>query len=201
MAWEMRLAWSSRPRWRRSMEPDRIRAGEVEGELCDALRLGAGDDLEGLDDAGDGLVLEARVLALGVLTDDGEVDALVAGLVAGDVLDEGDGSVDVELLAHGNVEGLVARALDGGVQDTLEAELVAAEGGDGLAEEVLGLLGVVVLRPETSTCSHSMGTLSALKMVLTLSATSAPIPSPGIRVTVYLPPNLVGLKMSEPTVA
>ena len=32
--------------------------------------------------------------------------------------------------------------------------------------------------PETSTCSHSTGTLSALKMVLTDSATSAPIPSP-----------------------
>ena len=32
--------------------------------------------------------------------------------------------------------------------------------------------------PETSICSHSIGTLSALKMVLTDSATSAPIPSP-----------------------
>lgn len=32
--------------------------------------------------------------------------------------------------------------------------------------------------PLTSTCSHSMGTLSALKMVLTDSATSTPIPSP-----------------------
>lgn len=115
--------------------------GEVEGELGDALRLGAGDDLEGLDDAGDGLVLETRVLTLGVLTNDGEVDVLVAGLVAGDVLDEGDGGVDVELLAHGDVEGLVAGTLDGGVEDTLEAELVAAEGGDGLAEEVLSLLG------------------------------------------------------------
>jgi len=36
-------------------------------------------------------------------------------------------------------------------------------------------------------------------MVLTDSATSAPIPSPGIRVTVYLPPYLVGLKMSYNT--
>lgn len=35
-----------------------------------------------------------------------------------------------------------------------------------------------VSTPVTSTCSHSMGTLSALKMVLTASATSAPIPSP-----------------------
>ena len=55
--------------------------------------------------------------------------------------------------------------------------------------------------PETATCSHSMGTLSALKTVLTLSVTSPPIPSPGIRLTVYLPPNLAGLKMSDWTVA
>lgn len=46
-----------------------------------------------------------------------------------------------------------------------------------------------------------MGTLSALKICLTLSETSAPTPSPGIKVTVYLPPNLVGLKMSLCTVA
>jgi hypothetical protein len=46
-----------------------------------------------------------------------------------------------------------------------------------------------------------MGTLSALKMVLTDSATSAPIPSPGIRVTVYFPPYLVGLKISYIAVA
>lgn len=39
-----------------------------------------------------------------------------------------------------------------------------------------------VSTPETSTCSHSIGTLSALNTVLTDSATSAPIPSPGRRV-------------------
>jgi len=55
--------------------------------------------------------------------------------------------------------------------------------------------------PETSTCSHSTGTLSDLKIVFTDSATSAPIPSPGIRVTVYFPPYFVGLKMSDWTVA
>lgn len=81
---------------------------EAEGELGDALGLGAGDDLERLHDAGDRLVLQAGVLALGVLTDDGEVDVLVAGLVAGDVLDQDDRGVNVELLAEGDVEGLVA---------------------------------------------------------------------------------------------
>lgn len=117
---------------------------EGEGELGDALRLGAGDDLERLDDALDGLVLEARVLALGVLTDDAKVDVLVAGLVAGDVLDQDNGGVDVELLTKGDVERLVAGALDGSVQDTLQTELVTLEGGDGLAEELLGVLAAVL---------------------------------------------------------
>jgi hypothetical protein len=110
-----------------------------EGELGNALRLLAGDDLERLDDAADRLVLETRVLALGVLTDDAEVDVLVARLVAGDVLEQDDGGVDVELLAEGDVEGAVTRALDGRVEDTLETELVALEGSNRLAEELLGV--------------------------------------------------------------
>lgn len=75
-----------------------------ESELGDALRLRAGDDLERLDDAANRLVLETRVLALGVLTNDADVDVLVARLVAGDVLEEDDGGVDVELLAESDVE-------------------------------------------------------------------------------------------------
>ena len=110
-----------------------------ESELGNALRLLAGDDLERLDDAVDRLVLETRVLALCVLTDDAEVDVLVAGLVAGDVLEKDDRGVDVELLAKSDVEGAVAGALDGGVQDTLETELVALQRGDGLAEKLLGV--------------------------------------------------------------
>lgn len=112
--------------------------GKAKCKLGNALRLGARDDLERLDDALDGLVLQTRVLALGVLTDDAHVDALVAGLVAGHVLDQRDGCVDVELLAHGDVERLVAAALEGRVQDAFEAELVAAQGGDSLAEGLLG---------------------------------------------------------------
>ena len=110
-----------------------------ESKLGNALRLLAGDDLERLDDAVDRLVLETRVLALGVLTDDAEVDVLVACLVARDVLEEDDRSVDVELLAKSDVEGAVAGALNGGVEDTLETELVALQRGDGLTEELLGV--------------------------------------------------------------
>lgn len=114
---------------------------EAEGKLGDALRLGAGDDLERLDDAGHALVLETAVFALGVLTDNAEVDILVAGLEAGDVLDQGDRGVDVELLTESDVEGGVTRPADGSVEDTLQAELVASERGDGLSECVLGAAG------------------------------------------------------------
>ncbi|CAF3535552.1 unnamed protein product [Fusarium graminearum] len=117
--------------------------GEREGEPGDTLRLGAGDDLEGLDDTLDALVLKTRVLTLGVLSDDAQVDVLVAGLVAGDVLDQADAGVNVELLSHGDVEALVAGSADGGVEDTLEAELVALERSDGLAEGILSAAGAL----------------------------------------------------------
>jgi hypothetical protein len=122
--------------------------GERKGEskLGDALRLLAGDDLERLDDAVDRLVLETRVFTLSVLTDDAEVDVLVARLVTGDVLEEDDGGVNVELLTESNVEGAVAGSLDGSVEDTLETELVALERSNGFAEE---LLGVDVARVDT----------------------------------------------------
>jgi hypothetical protein len=113
--------------------------GKGESELGNALRLLPGDDLERLDDAVDRLVLEARVLSLGVLTDDAEVDVLVARLVAGDVLEEDNGGIDVEFLTESDVEGAVTRALDGRVKDTLETELVALERGNGFAEELLGV--------------------------------------------------------------
>jgi hypothetical protein len=91
--------------------------GKVECESGDALRLVTGHDLETLDDAGVGLVLEAAVLALGVLADNDKVDVLVSGRHAGDGLAERDGSIDVELLTHSDVPGRVSAAFDGSVED------------------------------------------------------------------------------------
>jgi hypothetical protein len=113
---------------------------EAESELGDALGLGTGDDLQRLDDTLNGLVLETGVLSFGVLTNDAEVDILVASLVTGDVLDQRDGGVDVQLLTEGDVEGLVARSLDRSMEDTLQAELVALERCEGLPEELLRVL-------------------------------------------------------------
>ena len=204
--------------------------GEAEGELGNALGLGAGDDLERLDDTLDGLVLQAGVLTLGVLTDDAQVDILVASLVAGDVLDQGDGGVDVQLLTESDVEGLVARPLNGSVQNTLQTELVALERGQRLAEQLLRVLVASVDTADVDLLpldGDVIGLEDGLDRLGDLSTNSVTYPKsvfpflcfarrqevdgaieeicdesiPGIRVTVYLPPYLVGLKMSDCTVA
>lgn len=120
---------------------------EAEGELGDPLGLGPSDDLERLHHTLDRLVLQARVLALGVLTDDAQVDVLVAGVVARNVLDQGNRRVDVQFLTEGDVEGLVARPLNGGEQNTLQTQLVALERRQGLLEQ---LLRVLVARVDTT---------------------------------------------------
>lgn len=112
----------------------------------------------------------------------------------------------------------MARSLDGSVQDTLETELVALERGDGLAEEVLGVhvacldTGDVDLLPldghvvRLEDLLDRLGNLSTDTVTCALFNIETRIMGgyggvPGIRVTVYLPPNLVGLKMSWLTVA
>lgn len=85
-------------------------------------------------------MLQTRVLSLSILTDDAEVNVVMSRLVAGNVLDQNDRGVDVELLAQGNVERLVAGTLDRSVQDTLKTELVAVQGGNRLLEQLLGML-------------------------------------------------------------
>ncbi|KAK5624346.1 hypothetical protein RRF57_000062 [Xylaria bambusicola] len=98
--------------------------GESEGKLGDSLGLEACDDLEGLDDAGHALV-----------------DVLVASVVSRDILDQADGGIDVEFLAHGDVETLVARSADRGVEDTLQSKLIPLKRSDRLAEHLLGTAG------------------------------------------------------------
>ena len=113
---------------------------KAEGKFGNALRLGASDNLQRLDHTLHGLVLQTGVLTLGVLTDDAQVDILVASLVSGDVLDQGDRGVDIQFLTEGDVEGLVTGALHRGVENTLQTQLVALEGGQRLLEQLLGVL-------------------------------------------------------------
>ena len=95
---------------------------KVKGKPDDALSLRARRHLQALDDTGVALVLEARVLALRVLTDDRKVDVLVTRGEAWERLAEDDRRVNVELLAHGDVPRDVAGLRDGGEEDPCEPE-------------------------------------------------------------------------------
>jgi len=79
-------------------------------EAEDALGGGAGDEFDALDDAVDDDVLDAGVFAFGVLADEGDVDVVVGGLVAGDGLAGPDVGEEVEGAAEGEVQGDVAFA-------------------------------------------------------------------------------------------
>ena len=89
--------------------------GVLEAEAEDTLGGGTGDELDGLDDAIDDLVLDAGVLALGVLTDEDGVDVVVGGLEAGNGAARTDVGEEVEGTAEGEVERDVALA-DGGLR-------------------------------------------------------------------------------------
>jgi hypothetical protein len=72
-------------------------------------------------------VLEARILALGVLPDDDDVHIIVPGGQAGEVEAVDEGGIEVELLAELHVEGGDTPSEWGG-EAALEADLVAADG-------------------------------------------------------------------------
>jgi hypothetical protein len=84
-----------------------IPEGKVESEARNAFCLGTGGHFQGLNDAGITLMLKARVLALGVLTDNGKVDIGVASGNTWERLAQDYRSVDIKLLTHGHVPGEV----------------------------------------------------------------------------------------------
>ena len=87
--------------------PTVIPEGKVESEARNTLRLGARGYFQGLNNAGITLMLQARILALGVLTDDGKVDIRVASRNTWERLAQDHRSVDIKLLAHSHVPGEV----------------------------------------------------------------------------------------------
>ncbi len=96
----------------------------LEREARDPAAGALGRHLDALDDAGNDLVLEARVLALGVLADDDQVEAGIARRMAGKVADRPDVGEEIELLPEGDVGVLEAV---GGVETGLERDAVAAD--------------------------------------------------------------------------
>lgn len=90
-------------------------AGMLKGEPEDALARLAGDELDALDDTIHHNVLNAGVLALGVLADQDGVDVIVGGLVSSNRAAGTEVGEEVESATKGQVERDVALA-DGGLQ-------------------------------------------------------------------------------------
>ena len=78
--------------------------GVVERVSGDSLRGLVGDELDRLDDPVDELVLDTRVLALGVLTDEHRVDIVVSGLEPDDGRAGSDVGEQVERSSERQVE-------------------------------------------------------------------------------------------------
>lgn len=82
--------------------------GVMESVSSDSLGSLVGDELDGLNDPGDELVLDTRVLPLGVLSDEDRVDVIVRGLVTLDRDTRSDVGEQVEGSSEGEVEGDVS---------------------------------------------------------------------------------------------
>lgn len=99
----------------------------LESVLADVSGGGLSDELDGLDDAWDDLVLDAGVLTFSVFSDGDDVDVLVFGLVANDGLAWSNVGVKAEGLSEHEVHGGVASA-DGSGKGTLKTDLVLVDG-------------------------------------------------------------------------
>jgi hypothetical protein len=82
----------------------------LEGEPQHTLAGLAGNEFDALDNAIDNNVLNARVLALGVLTDQDSIDVIVGGLVAGNRTARSQIGEEVECASESEVERYVALA-------------------------------------------------------------------------------------------
>jgi hypothetical protein len=105
--------------------------GILEGVIGDAFRGGAGDDFDALDDALDNLMLDARVFALGVFSDNDSVDVLVQGRMSGNAPAGSDVGIQVECLAKRQVQRDVPPP-NGSQQWTLQGDLIALNDLQGL---------------------------------------------------------------------
>ena len=153
----------------------------LEREAGDPLRGLAGDDLDALRGIAADDVLDARVEVLGVLADDDEVDVVEAADDALHRAGRAQVRVQAERLAERHVDA--AEALPHRRRDrALDGDLVAPD----RLEDVLP--GAACRGPRSSaspasTTSHSNSMPVASRTRRVASASSGPMPSPGIRVT------------------
>src|SRR3984957_14570969 len=124
--------------------------GIVEREFRDARRGFLSDDLQALDDAGNDLVLEARVEIFGIFANDHDIDAVEARFHAGEILDRAQVRIEVEGLSQRDVDAGCATG-DRSAHGALERDFVAANGlngafveqGSGIGHPILGAAGCI----------------------------------------------------------
>jgi hypothetical protein len=159
-------------------------ASVLEGVAQDALRSLTGDELDALDDTINNDVLDARVLALGVLADQNRIDIVVGGLEAGDGAAGADVGKQVEGAAERQVERDVALA-NGGGERALERNQVLGDARDGLVGDDRLAVGIEAGRDvdRLPLDGDVGGRVDVLDRLRNLGADAvAPM-----RVTVYLP--------------
>ena len=107
--------------------------------LCVVLR----ENLHALDDAGDSLVLQHGVLALGVLPDDDDVEVIVATGDAGIGARVHRVHVEVQVLAQDHV-ALCCSLASGELDVAFQSDAIAPDGHEGVVEVRIDVLGVWV---------------------------------------------------------
>jgi hypothetical protein len=118
---------------RHGVPPDSLSI--LEGIARHPLGSLVGDELDGLHDAGDDLVLDARVLSLGVFADDDRVDAVVGRLEAFDRPTRPDVGEEVEGPSEGQVKRDVAFA-NGRGQRSLQRQGVSSDAVQGVLRDL-----------------------------------------------------------------
>eukprot|EP01137_Pigoraptor_chileana_P032186 Opistho-2@21176 len=113
-----------------------IASGVIKRILCNANRVFAGDDLERLNDAGNRLMLETAVLSLGVLTNNNEIDVVVASGISRNAPALDDISKEIKFLAKDHVKALVAAAANRSGNDAFESDFVTPNGENALLERI-----------------------------------------------------------------
>ena len=78
--------------------------GEIKSKTGNPLSSLLCDDFQAFHHPRNRRVLQSRVLSLCVFTDNGKINVLLTAVDVGKVFNDGDGSVDVEVLAHQHIE-------------------------------------------------------------------------------------------------
>ena len=164
--------------------PATVTARVAERKLCDPCRRALGDDFQAFNDAGHDRVLEAGVQVLGIFADDDEIDPFEAGRHAGQVRNGPQVGVQVECFSKADVD-----AREPGRRSASSPVLSAPPCSVAPSRSVRPAASAPSARKRArprDAGPSSITTPDALRIRTTASVTSGPMPSPGIKVMVWV---------------